>query len=200
MRQAVITVFIIFACATILLPGRVWAAEVVDTDFDGLSDSDEVNVWHTDPLDFDTDRDGHPDGVEAQNNYDPLQGNRAKLSRRIVINLKKQELTYEIGPRAVLSFPVSTGKKGYSTPKGTFTVQSKIPRAWSRTYKLWMPYWLNFYQGKYGIHELPEWPNGYKESAKDLGRPISHGCVRLGVDAAKQIYDLAEVGTEILIQ
>jgi len=43
-----------------------------DTDGDGLSDRDEVMVWHTDPLKVDTDGDGYSDGDEVKNGYNPL--------------------------------------------------------------------------------------------------------------------------------
>ena len=43
-----------------------------DSDFDGLSDGDEVNVYHTNPLCVDTDGDGVPDGVEVMIDTDPL--------------------------------------------------------------------------------------------------------------------------------
>jgi hypothetical protein len=44
---------------------------VADTDGDGLTDGDEVNVWHTNPLIADTDGDGYSDGSEVQNGYNP---------------------------------------------------------------------------------------------------------------------------------
>lgn len=43
-----------------------------DTDEDGLSDGDEVNIWHTDPLKADTDGDGYLDGAEVKNGYNPM--------------------------------------------------------------------------------------------------------------------------------
>ncbi len=43
-----------------------------DTDGDGLSDGDEVNLYHTNPLVADTDGDGIPDGVEIATGTDPL--------------------------------------------------------------------------------------------------------------------------------
>lgn len=43
-----------------------------DTDGDGLSDRDEVMVWHTDPLNPDTDGDGYKDGDEVKNGFNPL--------------------------------------------------------------------------------------------------------------------------------
>jgi hypothetical protein len=209
MRRVLILTPIFLALFVVLVPARSWAADsatntaaisAVDSDHDGLSDADEINIWHTDPHDPDTDHDGFSDGLEVQNGYDPLRGGGAKLPRRIVIDLKKQQLSYEVGPQVILTFPVSTGKAGDRTPKGTFAVESKSLKAWSAAHGLWMPYWLNFYKGKYGIHELPIWPSGYQETAAHLGTPVSHGCVRLGIGPAKQIYDLAEVGTPVLIQ
>ena len=50
------------------------------------------------------------------------------------------------------------------------------------------------------IHGLPEWPNGYKEGAAHIGTPVSHGCIRLGVEAAKIVYDWSDVGTKIIIK
>jgi hypothetical protein len=43
-----------------------------DTDGDGLSDGDEVHVYHTNPLLWDTDGDGISDGVEVRTGSDPL--------------------------------------------------------------------------------------------------------------------------------
>jgi hypothetical protein len=45
---------------------------VVDTDNDGLSDGDEVNIHGTDPNNPDTDSDGYLDGEEVENGFDPL--------------------------------------------------------------------------------------------------------------------------------
>jgi hypothetical protein len=47
-------------------PGRV------DTDFDGLSDFEEVEKWQTNPVNSDSDSDGYMDGEEVQNGYNPL--------------------------------------------------------------------------------------------------------------------------------
>jgi len=44
----------------------------VDTDFDGLSDYDEVKIYFTDPIDVDSDKDGYLDGVEVDKGYNPI--------------------------------------------------------------------------------------------------------------------------------
>ncbi|KKK95634.1 hypothetical protein LCGC14_2670820, partial [marine sediment metagenome] len=43
-----------------------------DSDFDGLSDWQENNLYNTDPLNPDSDGDGIPDGWEVSNSLDPL--------------------------------------------------------------------------------------------------------------------------------
>ncbi len=45
---------------------------LVDSDGDGLSDDDEVNIYGTNPLAYDTDNDGIGDGVEVRMGTDPL--------------------------------------------------------------------------------------------------------------------------------
>lgn len=42
-----------------------------DTDGDGLSDVDEIEVWKTDPKKFDSDSDSFGDGYEVINGYNP---------------------------------------------------------------------------------------------------------------------------------
>ncbi len=47
------------------------AEENPDTDADGLNDYDEIDMWKTDPLKFDTDGDGYGDGWEVLSGYNP---------------------------------------------------------------------------------------------------------------------------------
>ena len=44
----------------------------LDSDQDGLSDADEINIYGTNPLKSDTDGDGYLDGDEVKNGYNPL--------------------------------------------------------------------------------------------------------------------------------
>ena len=52
----------------IMMPPRVKK----DTDYDGISDEDEINYYHTDPNNADTDGDGAPDGFEIYNGTNPI--------------------------------------------------------------------------------------------------------------------------------
>jgi len=172
--------------------------EKSDADKDGLNDRMELN-FKTDPTNPDTDGDGYKDGDEIKQGYDPLNIEKVKLAKRIEVDLKKQELSYFLNGVRMDKFKVSTGKASTPTPKGTFTIGNKHPKAWSKAYGLWMPYWQGIAGGRFGFHELPEWPGGKKEGANHLGIPVSHGCIRLGVGPAKILYNWAEVGTPVKI-
>lgn len=122
------------------------------------------------------------------------------MGKYIDVNLQSQILSLFENGRLINSYLISSGKPGMETPKGNFALHNKARRPWSKQYSLYMPYWMAIVSdGKFGIHELPEWPGGYKEGANHLGTPVSHGCIRLGVGAAKELYDWAEVGTPIIV-
>ncbi len=125
---------------------------------------------------------------------------RIKAGKYIDIDLVHQVMVIFEDGKALDSFMISSGKKGMETPQGEFSIQNKHPRAWSRKYALFMPNWMAIVpSGEYGIHELPEWPGGYKEGADHLGKPVSHGCVRLGEDSAEKVYAWTETGTPVVI-
>lgn len=117
----------------------------------------------------------------------------------IEINLSAQKLIrWENGGKLDENL-VSTGKRGYATPVGLFNIRNKIDLAYSRKYRLYMPYWMAFTALGHGIHELPIFRNGKREGESHLGRPVSHGCVRLGVGPAEMVYRWAEIGTPVVV-
>jgi len=125
---------------------------------------------------------------------------KIKTGKYIDINLSAQVMSIFENGKILESFMVSSGKKGMDTPKMETKIYNKSPRPFSKAYGLFMPNWMALVSdGKYGIHELPEWPGGYKEGANHLGIPVSHGCVRLGVGSAEKVYNFAEVGTPVII-
>lgn len=173
--------------------------EKSDFDQDGLSDYWELK-FKTDPLNSDSDSDGHKDGEEIDWGYNPLSTTTIKLDQKIEINLKKQQLTYFVGNQPWKLFIVSTGKASMPTPRGEYKVLNKARKAWSKTYKLWMPYWLGLgSHGEFGIHELPLWPSGYREGSNHLGQAVSHGCVRLGIGPAQYLFERVAAGIKVVI-
>ena len=122
---------------------------------------------------------------------------KIKEGKYIDISISNQVMTlFEDGIKDN-SFLVSTGTYGMPTPLGMFNVRSKRRNVWS-SYGLWMPYSMNFYGG-YFMHELPYWPNGYREGTDHLGMRVSHGCIRLGIGPAEYVYNWSEIGTPIYI-
>ncbi len=169
-----------------------------DADRDQLVDRLEL-LFTTDPLVADTDSDGHRDFDEIYAGYSPTTTDPVILPKSLYIRLATQRMEQRVMNIPISSQLVSSGKSGMATPIGTYKVLSKHPRAWSNSAKLWMPYWMHFSGRGHGIHELPEWPGGRKEGQAHLGKPVSHGCVRLGIGIAKKIYDWSPVGTPIVV-
>ncbi|NQT49238.1 L,D-transpeptidase family protein [Candidatus Kuenenbacteria bacterium] len=120
------------------------------------------------------------------------------LHKYIDIDISEQKLRYYQNGKQVDEFIISSGKVNMPTPLGEYKIFQKNPRAYSSTYGLYMPWWMSF-KPKYGLHELPEWPNGYKEGQDHLGMRVSHGCVRLGVGPAESLYNWTPIGTAVII-
>jgi len=131
--------------------------------------------------------------------YSPGNNPGKYPGRYVEINLSEQTLYRFDGSNLIGTHSVSTGKWSMPTPEGEYAINNKDPRAYSQKYELYMPYWMAFIGSEYGIHELPEWPDGTKEGENHLGTPVSHGCVRLGRGDAQAVYDWAEVGTPVFI-
>ncbi len=170
-----------------------------DVDNDDLSDYWEL-LFRTNPKLTDTDNDGYSDYQEISYAYDPLSTTTKKLNQKVEIDRKSQTLFYYVSGHLWREFSVSTGKPSMPTPSGEFTVVNKIQKAWSKTYSLWMPFWLGLDRGSIGIHELPVWPSGYREGEDHLGQAVSHGCIRLGVGPAQYMFDRLDVGAKVFIK
>lgn len=92
-------------------------------------------------------------------------------------------------PTDQYEWPVSTGRDGYNTPTGEFQPYLLKPIHYSSKYEnAPMPNSIFFYEG-YAIHATYD--------IKHLGRPASHGCIRLSPRDAKWLYQLVkEYGKE----
>jgi lipoprotein-anchoring transpeptidase ErfK/SrfK len=82
-------------------------------------------------------------------------------------------------------WPVSSGRAGYSTPSGTYTATS-MNEIWYS--KQWgnspMPHSIFFMRDGHAVHGSYE--------VKNLGKPVSHGCVRISPENATALYALVE--------
>ena len=100
------------------------------------------------------------------------------------INNSSQRMHVYVDGALAYSWPVSTARRGYRTPAGSYRVQ-RMARMWySRKYHMSpMPHSL-FFRGGYAIHGT--------YSVRQLGRPASHGCVRLHPANARTLYGLVQ--------
>jgi lipoprotein-anchoring transpeptidase ErfK/SrfK len=98
----------------------------------------------------------------------------------VTINLTSQRMTVAENGTNKYTWPVSSGAYGYPTPTGTFR-PSWMSRMWySRQYDdAPMPHSI-FFKGGAAIHAT--------SSVHLLGRPASHGCVRLAPGNAAKLY------------
>lgn len=93
---------------------------LADSDYDGLTDYDEINVYNTNPIQKDTDRDGMGDGTEVDAGLDPnlpdTNGDGIADSEEIVSQNVRLESVQEIDISQSLVEPsvVITGKGDYS--------------------------------------------------------------------------------------
>lgn len=107
---------------------------------------------------------------------------RAEAGVTVTVDKTAQSLTVEVNGVTRYQWPVSTARWGYNTPNGSYRPQ-RLERQWySRKYD-WspMPYSI-FFAGGYAIH------GSYEVSR--LGRPASHGCIRLHPNNAAILFDL----------
>jgi hypothetical protein len=116
----------------------------------------------------------------------PRHGNNGPPRRIEIYRAKGVTLLIDNGSikRAIHS---SAGTRGYETPRGSYRIQRKVLKDWSRPYRTWMPYASYFHAG-YALHEgaVPTYP-------------ASHGCVRLPSWDAADVYRFASVGTTVVL-
>ncbi|OBQ73591.1 L,D-transpeptidase [Mesorhizobium erdmanii] len=112
----------------------------------------------------------------------PAAGIAAELG--ILVDLSDQTMTVSLDGRPTYSWLVSTARRGYRTPVGRFH-PGWLARVWysSKYENAPMPHSIFFYGG-YAIHGTTE--------IKRLGRPVSHGCIRLHPNNARILFDLVQ--------
>lgn len=140
--------------------------------------------------------------INTQKNKGKWEIAENTVSRLIRIDRSLQRLfVYENG-RCIFCFKCSTAVTGKilsvnedsNKPHdhvGVFSIQGKELNHYSRKYHVNMPYALQYWGGHY-IHAT--------KAISRLGRPASHGCVRLHPKDAKILFKFAQVGDVVEIR
>lgn len=96
--------------------------------------------------------------------------------------VKSDQVMYVETPTDTFEWRVSTARSGYKTPTGDFKPYLLKKMHYSKKYdNAPMPNSI-FFHGGYAIHATYD--------VKNLGRPASHGCIRLSPRDAKWLYQL----------
>jgi len=112
------------------------------------------------------------------------QARRQKSSTSLVavIDLSSQRMTVRENGRHLHSFTISSGRAGYHTPRGSFRPKWLSRMHYSRKYNNSpMPYSV-FFNGGIATHGT--------NALGRLGRPASHGCIRLRKGHARRFFNL----------
>lgn len=108
----------------------------------------------------------------------------AQASVAVHIDISSQTMSVSVNGWPYASWRVSTARRGYWTPRGSFRPFALKRMHYSRKYdNSPMPHSI-FFKGGYAIHGT-----GY---VRALGRPASHGCIRLAPGNAARLYGLVQ--------
>jgi lipoprotein-anchoring transpeptidase ErfK/SrfK len=131
-----------------------------------------------------------------------------QFAKVVMVHLDTNKLDLYNDGKLSKVWPVATGTPGNPTPRGQFKITAK------RTNPTWVNPWadwsmdmparigpgpnnplgtraLNLSASGIRIHGTPH--------ADSIGGPASHGCIRMYMEDAEELFDLVDVGTPVLI-
>lgn len=155
-----------------------------------------------------------PGAVVSQAVYDAATPDNT----HVIVSIGRQRVFLYSGDQVAIDSPISSGKKGHSTPQGHFHILVKEPNHFSNIYG-------NFCDrsgrvvrsgvssvidsapsGTHFIGAPMKWFMRLTETGVGMhigilpGYPASHGCIRLPADMAPLIYQKVRVGTSVTVE
>ncbi|MGK2922348.1 MAG: L,D-transpeptidase family protein [Methyloceanibacter sp.] len=107
----------------------------------------------------------------------------------IVVSLGNQKADIYRGTTLITSTSVSTGKRGYSTKAGVFSILEKRRRHYSNLYNGAPMPWM----------QRLTWSGTALHAGVVPGYPASHGCIRLPYSFAPKLFSMTDVGGQVVI-
>ena len=107
----------------------------------------------------------------------------------IVISLGNQKADVYRGTTLITSTSVSTGKRGYSTKAGVFSILEKRRRHYSNLYNGAPMPWM----------QRLTWSGTALHAGVVPGYPASHGCIRLPYSFAPKLFSMTDVGGQVVV-
>jgi hypothetical protein len=115
---------------------------------------------------------------------------RAPDGKWILIELDRKRLTLYEGTEELKSYGISSGTWNTPSPIGTFRITNRFFTEMSGFGTRFLG--LNVPWGQYGIHGT--------NKPGSIGQNASHGCIRLYVRDAEELYSLLSSGTKVVIE
>lgn len=119
----------------------------------------------------------------------------------VEVSLKeKHEVIIHKGKDIIRKMPASGGTKEEPTVLGTFYIQDRGTSFFSKRFNEGATYWVRIID-QYLFHGIPRdnhW-NIIESERKKIGKPASHGCVRMNEEDAKWFYENIPHGTMVII-
>jgi lipoprotein-anchoring transpeptidase ErfK/SrfK len=113
-----------------------------------------------------------------------LSDGSAHAAVTVRVQLLSQTMLVSVDGAEFATWPVSTARPGYRTPTGTYRPYSLQRMHYSKLYDFTpMPYSI-FFHGGYAVHGTYD--------VRNLGRAVSHGCIRLAPDQARALFELVQ--------
>lgn len=138
-----------------------------------------------------------PNKDKAENGVD----GKPDLNKHISISIKEQRLrAYENG-QLVNTFYISSGRWGYYTPRGNFSVLNKVPVVryqWS--YGNNHPDNYDLGNVPYNLRIMPHIYIHYAYWHNNFGKPMSRGCINVNLKDSKWIYRWADEDISVSIE
>lgn len=119
----------------------------------------------------------------------PLTG-RAESSYAIHVDVAQKRLTLFQGEDLVKQYTIATGAWDTPTPVGIFTITHRFSGRMCGFGTCFLG--LNVPWGNYGIHGT--------NRPESIGSNASHGCIRMRVADAEELYALVPNGTKVMIE
>ena len=122
--------------------------------------------------------------------------------RRVVFDLQQQRVWLVKGNEKVKRTYLASGSVSDNLQPGTFEVYSRSENATGidGTTMRWMVRFTRGDNAAIGFHDLPLGDDGRPvQRLRDLGTPLSHGCIRQAPGDARALWRFAPVGTEVVV-
>jgi lipoprotein-anchoring transpeptidase ErfK/SrfK len=109
------------------------------------------------------------------------------MAYSITVNRSSKRLDLFRDGALYRSYPVAVGSLLTPTPRGTFRIINKVKNPGG-------PYgtrWMGLSKPHIGIHGT--------NNPSSIGRPASHGCIRMQNKDVEELFDLVSIGTTVKI-